>query len=180
MVKLLLMEKAWKSAKRNIFRLEAIPEYGVPEDLALFEKWKQGKLELDEASKEYLEKLKKTKGRGVEMQRVRIVPLPISEYIEYEIDFWEHSIQNGEEILFLEENEYQNLIKNLNFEPRDFWMFDDKVLIIFYYDSKGGFLREEAIQTDKTIKQYKDLKKKLLKKSILMKQFLEKYGAIKN
>ncbi len=180
MLKLQLFGKAWKSAKKNIFRLEAIPEYGVPEDLVLFEKWKQGTLELDKASKAYLEKLNKTKKRGVKMQRVRIVPLPISEYIKYEIDFWKHSIQKGEEILFLEENEYENLIKNLNFEPRDFWMFDDKVLIMFYYDGKGDFLREEVIQNDKIIKQYKDLKEKLLKKSIPMKQFLGKYSAIKN
>ena len=51
------MENAWKTAKKNIFRLEAIPEYGVPEDLILFEKWQRGKLELDEASKKWLENL---------------------------------------------------------------------------------------------------------------------------
>lgn len=73
MVELSLTEKAWASARKNIFRLEAIPEYSVPEDLVLFENWKQGQFELDEASKEYLEKLSKTKERGVKMQRVRIV-----------------------------------------------------------------------------------------------------------
>lgn len=54
MVELSLTENAWASAKKNIFRLESIPEYGVPEDLVLFENWNQGRFELDEASKEYL------------------------------------------------------------------------------------------------------------------------------
>ncbi len=174
MANLSLMEKAWKNATDNIFRLEAIPEYNVSEDLISFEKWKQGKADLDQASINWLENLNKTKERRVKMQRVRVVPLPLSDYVKYEIDFWKHSTQNGEEILFLEEKEYERLIQSLNFKPKDFWMFDDRVLIIFHYDKTGNFVREELVTDEIIIKHHIDLKHKLLQHAIPMKEFLRK------
>ncbi len=174
MTQISLMENAWKSARKNIFRLEAIPEYGVPEDLVQFEKWKLGESDLDEASINWLGNLNKTKERGVKMQRVRVVPLPLSDYIKYEIYFWKHSMQNGEEILFLEEKEYDRLIQPLNFKPKDFWMFDDKVLIIFHYDKTGDFVMEESITDMQTTNEHLELKQKLLQSAIPMEEFLEK------
>ena len=173
MVNSALMEKAWKKAERSVFRLEAIPVYKVPEDLILFEKWKQGRLELDARSKEWLKNLKKTSQRGVKIQRVRVVPLPLSDYIRYEIDFWKNSVKCGEEILSLKSKDYGKIIKNLDFTPKDFWMFDDKALIIFLYDSRGDFVREESIPNKATIKRYAELKRKLLERAVQMDKFLK-------
>lgn len=174
------MEEAWKKAQNNIFRLESIPEYNVPEDFILFKKWKQGKLKLAENSKKWLQNLKETKERGVKMQRVRIVSLPLSDYIRYEMDFWEHSIQNGEEILFLENEQYENIMQNLDFKPKDFWTFDDNVLIIFHYDETGDFVKEESISNKLITKKYIELKRKLLKYAISMNEFLKTKAVAKN
>lgn len=173
MVKLSLIEKAWKKSEKNIFRLEGIPEYNVPEDLVLFEKWKQRNFEFDADSRKWLQNLKSTKERGVKIQRVRIVPLPLSDYIKYEIDFWKHSAKNGEAILFLESKDYENIIKSMAFEPKDFWMFDDEVLIIFHYDKTGDFVKEEQIPNKDVIKKHIELKKKLLNHAIPMNEFLK-------
>jgi hypothetical protein len=168
-----LMEKAWKKAERSVFRLEAVSVYKVPEDLLLFEKWKRGKFELDARSKEWLKNLKKTSQRGVKIQRVRVAPLPLSGYIRYEIDFWKNSEKCGEEILFLESKDYGKIIKNLDFTPKDFWMFDDKALIIFLYDGKGNFLREKPISDKSEIKRHAELKRKLLEHAVQMDEFLK-------
>ncbi|MEK6846213.1 MAG: DUF6879 family protein [Nanoarchaeota archaeon] len=173
MANISLMEEAWKSARKNIFRLEAIPEYNIPEDLVSFKKWKQGKSDLDEASKKWLENLSKTGWRGVRMQRVRVVSLPLSEYIKYEIDFWKYSIKNGEEILFLEDKKYRTAIQNIDFELRDFWMFDDKVSIIFHYDETGDFVKEEPVADQRVIKKHLELKQKMLQLAIPMGEFLK-------
>ena len=117
----------------------------------LFGKWKQGRLELDARSKEWLKKLKKTSRRGVKIKRVSVVPLPLSDYMNYEIDFWKNSIKYGE-ILLLKTGEYRRIIKNMDFAPEDFWTFDDKILIIFRYDGKGDFVREEPISDKAAIK----------------------------
>lgn len=41
-------ENAWNNATNNIFRLEILPEYRVPEDLVIFEKWKEGQINFEE------------------------------------------------------------------------------------------------------------------------------------
>lgn len=174
------MERAWKKAQKDISRLESIPEYNVAEDLVLFEKWRQGKFEHDKNSKKWLENLKRTKERGVKIQRVRIVSLPFSDYIKYEINFWKHSIQNGEEILFLENKEYEKIVERFEFIPKDFWIFDDKTLIIFHYDKRGDFVKEEPVSYEERIKKYLELKKKLLNHALPMKKFLKTKPATEN
>jgi len=174
MVPLSLMEEAWKNSRKAIFRLEIIPEYNVPEDVILFENGKQGKFEFDADARKWLHNLKSTKERNVNIQRVRVVPLPFPEYIKYEIEFWKHSIPNGEEIFFLESKEYENIIKNLDFEPKDFWLFDDEILIIFHYDETGNFVKEKLISNEEMIKKHAELKKELLKRAIPMEEFLKK------
>jgi hypothetical protein len=158
-------EEAWRKAKKTIFRLEALPEYNVAGDLTLFERWKKGKLELNRGSKIWLNNLKKTKEKGVKIQRVRVFPSPISDYIKYEIDFWKYS---SEEITFLEEKEYKKIIEKSGFIPKDFWLFDDDTLFIFYYDKEGHFIKEELISDEVIINGYLKLKKKLLDDSHLM------------
>ncbi|MEK7213211.1 MAG: DUF6879 family protein [Patescibacteria group bacterium] len=57
--------EAWKNTTKNIFRLEILPEYRVPEDLAVFEKWKKGQVnfELEEKHDIWQQKLKSTSAR---------------------------------------------------------------------------------------------------------------------
>jgi hypothetical protein len=167
------MEEAWSKTKRSIFRLEALPAYSVQEDLALFEKWKRGRFELDGALREWLQKLKRAKDSRMSIQRVRVVQLPISDYIRYEMDFWKHSIRSGEEITFIESEKYKELTKGSGLEPMDFWMFDDRILVLFHYDRKGGFAREELVSDDDIVRKYKEFKKVLLKIAIPMEEFIK-------
>lgn len=172
MLNMPLMEKAWENSKKNIFRLEEIPEYNVPEDLVNFNKWKHGKFVIDKDSKNWLANLKSTKNKRINIQRVRIVSFPFSNYLKYEIDFWQHSTKAGEKILFLDKAIYQKIKFTLDFSPEDFWLFDDKTLIIFHYNPKGDFVREEPILDPQTINKYVILKKELLRYAISMSKFL--------
>lgn len=173
-------ENAWKKATKNIFRLEILPEYNVPEDLVIFEKWKRGQINFKEEADGWLQNLKATKARGVQMQRLRITPLPIPEYIRYEIDYWQHSIKSGEEILFLKEENFAAIKSECNFEPEDFWFFDDEVLVIFHY-KKGDLVEERPVTDPAIIDTYRQMKYKLLEKAVPMEQFLDHYrNAAKN
>lgn len=109
--------------------------------------------------------------RGVQIQRVRIVPLPLPEYIRYEIDYWRNSAKNGEEIFFLKEDGFAGIKSTLNFEPEDFWLFDDEVLIIFYYEN-GDLMEERLINDPKIIENYKQLKYKLSEQALPISKFL--------
>ncbi len=180
MTKLSEMEKAWGKSVKNIFRFESIPFYRVPEDIILFEKWRKGKQINKTDFQEWFTFLEETKKRGVIIQRVRIVALPVSDYVKYEIDVWNHSKRYGETVFFLELKSYKELTKQVDFKPKDFWMFDNKTLVIFHYNNNGEFLREERIKDRKIIRKYRDLKRELLKNSIPKKQFLNDQSITKN
>lgn len=170
----LTFEDAWKQTKNSIFRLESFPKYKVPEDLEIFEKWKKGQNQFGAKPDLWLQNIKATKELGIVMERVRVVSLPISEYIRYEIDYWKFSIRNGENILFIGKEDFNEIKRLFNFKLKDFWFFDDKTLIIFYYDD-GNFIKECFIDDEKVIEGYKKLKYKLLEKALPMERFLLKY-----
>jgi len=165
-------EKEWNNAKNNIFRLESLPEYKVENDLKNFEKFKKGLPYIANKDKKWFKKLSSTKNRGLIIKRVRIVKLPLSDYLKYEIDFWQKSIKYGEQILFLKQNDYQKIITSIKFEPEDFWMFDDKKLIIFHYNISGEWIGEEVISEQNIIDKYKNVKQELIRHSVLMQKFL--------
>lgn len=166
-----IMKKAWSKAKKNIFRLEILPEYKVPEDLVLFEKWKNNDFNVKPKNDDWLNYISTTKKIGLKIQRVRITPLPIPEYIQYEIDYWKYSSQVGEEIYFLEEDIFKRIQKKSNFNIEDYWIFDDKVLVIFHYE-KGDLIEERFIDNKCLIDKHKKIKSLVLKQAVPMKEFL--------
>jgi hypothetical protein len=169
-------DKYCRSAKKSIFRLEGRAEYRAPGEQENIAQWKQGKLDLDsnKLCQQWMASLKNAKTKKIAVQRVRVAPKPLSDYIKFEIDVWrKYSSQNGEKFLFLECGEYQKIIAGLGFNPKDFWLFDDKTLLIFNYDKTGQFSGEILITDGEMIRRYSDLKYKLLQKSVPVGSFLK-------
>ena len=167
-----LFNKAWQESKVRIFRLEALPEYDVSEDREAFEKWKNGDNKFTEYEG-WFNLLKAAAEKGMSVQRVRVVRSP-SEYLKYEIDLWKVSRNFGEQAMFLEEEKYQKIFQEFGLESKDFWLFDDKLLIVFHYDQKGSLVEEELITDKGIVSKYLELKKKLIENSLSMTPFLYK------
>jgi len=170
-------DKNWRSAKNNIFRLEGRAEYRVPGEQENIEKWKKGELDMKN-NKEWqgwMGSLKSAKAKGIATKRVRVVPKPLPDYIKYEISLWQdHSTKNGEELFFINSEEYQKIVAGCGFNPKDFWLFDDKKLLILNYSHNGQFSGEILIADDGMAKRYCELKSKLLQGSISMSTFIKK------
>jgi hypothetical protein len=161
-------DKNWRSAKKSIFHLQGRAEYKVTGEPETIEKWKQGELNLDRDKvwQKWQALLKSAKTKGICVQRVRVAPKPFSEYVRFEIDLWKkYSSKLGEKLHFLGKDEYQGIIATLGFNPKDFWLFDDKILLIFNYDKTGKFVGEIMISDGEIIRRYSDLKTKLIKES---------------
>lgn len=172
-------DKNWRNAKSGIFRLEGRAEYRLPGDWENFEKWKQGNLDLskNKSWQEWINSLKNAQNRKVCMQRVKVVPAPLPDYIKYEIDLWrKYSTQNGEQIFFIAASDYQEIIAKAGFDTKDFWIFDDEVLLIINYDKSGRQADEILIANGGMINRYSNLKQKLLEKAVPMELFLKKLG----
>jgi len=175
MTEMPFFEDAWNRSKVRIFRLESLPVYSVPEDLKIFEEWKKTKKFPVGSYEEWLQKLEKTKERGVAIHRVRVAQLPPLDYLKYEMDFWKKfSTKAGEQISFIEQGKYQKIKSEINFDVKDFWMFDDKLVIIFHYDETGNFVKEELVTDPAVVAKHVDLKKKLLENSMALMPFLYK------
>ena len=170
-------DKNWRNAKKSIFRLEGRAEYKIPQEQENLKKWKLGELNLenDKEWQSWMKLLKSAGAKGIKPQRVRVVPKPLSDYIKYEVDTWQkYSVKNGEEFFFMDEKEYQVIIAEFGFGPKDFWLFDDEKLLIMNYGKAGQFLGDILITNGGMVKRYCDLKLKLLQKSMSLASFVKK------
>lgn len=163
---------AWEKARKSIFRLELLPLYNVPGDWECYQKFLTGENYIAEL-KGWFNKLKITIEKDVKTERVRVFDPPVNDYIKYEIDAWRFSDKAGDKIFFLDLKSYKSIIKNLQIEPEDFWLFDDSTLIIFHYDATGAFIGEENIGDKELIKNYAELKYNLLNNAVPYKEFIK-------
>lgn len=170
-------DKNWRNAKHSIFRLQVRPEYKIPGEQEAIAKWKQGEIAAANTKewRDWQKTLKTTIEKGIAIQRVRIIPEKLTDYIKFEIDTWrEYSIKNGEELLFLDNDEFQKIITGCGFGPKDFWLFDNQYLLIFNYDKAGKFTGDVAITDGGMIKRYCELKSKLIEAAQPMESYLKK------
>ncbi len=170
-------DKNWKNAKENIFRLEGREIYCIPGDWESFKKWKEKDLGYKRAKEwqKWIKSLKSAQAKGIAVQRIRVIPKQLPDYIKYEIDSWqEFSVKNGEQIFFLDEDEYQKAVSESGFEAKDFWLFDDERLLIFNYNKNNQFTGDIQIADNGMINRYREMKCKLLKRSTPMDSFIKK------
>jgi len=162
------------NAEKRIFRVEALPEYNVPEDRAIFDKFASGvplpDLAPSGAAMQWFSKIKQCHDKGISFERLRLISGKITPYLRYEIDWcYTYSQDYGEETRFAQ-------LDSSSVEwQTDFFAFDDSVLIYIDYDTSGswqGFSLEEDPERRKTL-----LSGSLLdwEKATTMKEFLAKY-----
>ena len=149
------MQKYFENFKKYAFRLELLQEYDVEEEKEAIEKFlKSAKIEPD---KEWINIIKKARRRKAIMQRVRVINLPLTDYLKFEIKAYQFNIASGENIYFIYQEEFDKLNSEINY---DFWLFDDKIVLKMNYNNKGKFIGFVKIKSD--MNRYINLKDKLL------------------
>lgn len=169
----------WEAIKEEFFKLETLQIYQIDVKSPRFQSYQRGNLE--ETRKLMREVLlshptkphEKIKEKNIKFRRVHIVELPLSFYIRFELESYKISIELGEEIYLISKEESEKLKRSVEFQ--DFLMFDNKRVYLLYFDSMSEWKYAELIDDPKEIKGYIHLKEQLLKKSLLMDQFLQKY-----
>jgi hypothetical protein len=79
--------------------------------------------------------------QGREWTNVHLLPLRLTPYLRYIID-WGYACYDrvGAKIRFLS-CKHAHEVRTL--APHDFWLFDDRVLVLLHYGPGGRFLRAE-------------------------------------
>ncbi len=164
-------DKTWNNAKSSIIRLETFPIYEIPVEMARFEKYKRGLPHLDEELIAWKNRLKETAQRGVKVKRYRVIEEPISDYLEFEFDFWKKTI-NSQHVFVINRNEYVSIIGKHGVEPSDFWMFDQKIVYQMNYSTRGVFVSGKVESDSNKIHQFQKIIEDIASKAVPLDKFL--------
>lgn len=139
------------ACQRSAWHLEMRDGYTLNDpDLSA---WQSGhRIDLDDRSswwRPWLQNIVDAVGRGVEVQRARVVSEPISPYIRYEYDVTVPNIRAGEHVRWLPRRKATDLMLPAN----DFWLFDGSTLLVHYFSGVGDKVGEELVTNPIVVKQ---------------------------
>jgi hypothetical protein len=132
---------------RDLFRLEALPEYAVDSDGDDYQRWCAGEAEPTwDRLNSWLEVLRSERAAGKVSRRVRIFSARLTDYERYACEFgYLHTSHAGEDIRVLRRGEHpipRGLIE------QDFWVIDDQGVVTMHYDDGGRFEGAEILAGD--------------------------------
>lgn len=120
------------STRRSAAHLEMRDAYMV--DDPAFVAWQDGQhLDPRQWWPDWLDLVRQTVARGVEMRRARIVSEPISDYIHYEYDVTDGNVESGEQVRWLPRRRSTDLALPGN----DYWIFDDRLVRVNHFAGNG-------------------------------------------
>ena len=132
-----------RAAKTTAVHLELHDSYGIAREMDALKTWRAtGKRNVDPASdhwRSWVELIGATTGRGVAVQRARIVSEPVSEYIRYEYAGTSVVVGAGEEVRWLP----RRLASALTLPGNDFWLFDSRIVRFNHFTGDGASAEPE-------------------------------------
>jgi len=161
----------FESFEHSAFRLEAFDFYSVPEEEIEFRRFLNGEIFPTSPEDEWAQFIRKSVAQGKVVQRVHVVPLPLTPYLKYEIE-WGYSYSGvaGEDIYLIDRAGLPREI----LQTTDFWLFDQTTLVIMRYDSNGRFLHGEREDSPEIIADHCKISASLLSRGMPLKTFLAK------
>lgn len=136
------LERIADRATDSTFRLEALPQYLVPQEDADFAAWKRGLWRLPTPDNdEWLAHVKNRVDAGHHWYRVHILDQPLSDYTLFELYGYQANAAAGEDIYLADRGSHPDLV-DLH---TDFWLFDSETAVVMHYDDDGHFLHPELV-----------------------------------
>ncbi|WP_228555122.1 DUF6879 family protein [Catenulispora pinisilvae] len=130
------------AAERSVVHLELRDTYAVDPESKDYAAWLAGDTsprtrDIDrERRKPWLNLVRDTVARGVEMRRARVVSLPPTDYIRFEHSGAPLNIEAGEEVRWLDRADAVDFLV----PAADLWLFDRKVIRFGLFSGDGALL----------------------------------------
>lgn len=132
----------YRGCERSAFRLETLNRYDVPweaEDLRAFRE--DGELLLEEPTlRRWFDLAREVTETGRSLRRVHVLDRPLTPYLQWELAFYRHSIEAGEDVRIAERS-WHPALEELR---QDFALIDaetDHPTVIWYeYDEEEALL----------------------------------------
>ncbi|WP_371781669.1 DUF6879 family protein [Streptosporangium subroseum] len=136
------------TARHSAVHLEMRDTY-VPDDPS-FIAWQGGPAyDRTERERDWHRLIGEVHGRGVHVRRARIVSEPVTDYIRFE-----HSVTDSMNIAACESVRWlpRRQASDLALPGNDFWVFDDHLVRIGFFDGVGHYLGDEVTKDPALIK----------------------------
>lgn len=125
--------RLFTSFAKSAFRYEAQADYREPLEEEPWRKFRHGEHDDLEWMRPWLDGVRAATAAGRRYQRVRILPEPLTEYLEWEMHIAHVNAEAGEEIRVLDERE--RVAHQL--PDHDFWIFDDSLVALMRFDNRA-------------------------------------------
>lgn len=131
----------FQTFEREAWRLEALPQYLVPQEAEEFAAFKAGARFPGPYEDSWIEMVR-TRNVG----RVHIVRQPLSDYLRFEFErYYQHQAPAGEDIRILDLTHRPNPLPD---SVSDFWMFDRTTVVLMHYRPDGKQISRELYEGD--------------------------------
>ena len=169
----MLIENLFGRIRKEAFRLELLDCYHIEGEWEQFQQFKNSvKTVADEETENFCEIISQYDSEGKKIVRVHVIPKKLTDYLRFEIETgYIPQLRAGARIYLIHRETYSHLLQQ-DYNPNDFWLFDNSIIIELEYDKEGHFLKERAIKDEKTIKEYITLKEKLIDNAIPLEDWL--------
>lgn len=130
------IQQLLRSCDHSAIHLEMRDQYD--RDDPMFLAWQRGHGPDPQADRStwwrpWLDVVAEVTGRGVQVQRARIISEPVSEYIRFEYEGSFTNVAAGEEIRWLPRRDATNIALPGN----DFWVLDEQRVRVGHFDGEG-------------------------------------------
>lgn len=172
---MLNFDEAFLSAKQTIYRFELKKDYHVKEDWEVFKKYRKTiAVSIHDIGKQWYEQIQTKTLEKVEVIRIRVIDKPLPEYQKYSID-WGYRVGQfyGQQTFFIRRTIYNDIVANLSFNPKDFWVIDHQYIFEVLYHSDGEYFGEKNITNKNEIANYLHLMDKIKFRCISLSDYLK-------
>ena len=127
-----------ESSERSVFRLEALNAYDVEDEAEEIRAFEAGlPFPKVPGMEESMDLFRRMVARGVRLQRLHVVDLPLTPYLRYELAAYDGNVEAGEEILVADRAWHPDLAEL----TQDFALFDAETshpsVVWMHYDASG-------------------------------------------
>lgn len=137
--------RLFDECRHTAWRLEVRERYSSAHEDGPFMDWQAGRQPDMQWLAPWLDKMKVATSTGKRIERVRLVPEPLTKYLRWEHWTCQFNIEAGEDIRYLPRSSAPDLPNH------DFWLFDSSILGILRFDDHDRFLGLELITDPATI-----------------------------
>ncbi|MDD3341606.1 MAG: hypothetical protein PHN72_05425 [Bacilli bacterium] len=164
-----LLDTEFDNFKETAYRICALPYYDCGETEEV-QKYMQGFPMGEDSNKEWRADVKTWTSEGKKIIRIIVLPAKQTDYNKWMLRIAELNTLAGEEIYYLDEAKYDELLKGEN--SSDFWIFDNERVSKMFYDDKNDYINSDLIASD--TQKYIDLFWLLQKNSTPLYEVLKK------